>query len=211
MPFRSPKMYSFIFGFQRRTWWPKCTPASNNSFIVTVTKQLSPLCQLVCVLAATVASALKATNQNRDNGISISNFEMRIANCGLEKQEFLNSKSAIRNSQFSSSLRELEALARALLSVLLAFLDPRIARDQSRVFQGRPQVAVVLNQSSRNSVTNRSGLARWSAAGNVDQHVELGCRLSQLHRLTNDHPQRLVRKIHIERSAINLKVAAAGS
>src|SRR5713226_6809421 len=108
------------------------------------------------------------------------------------------------------SLRELEALARALLSVLLAFLDPRIARDQSRVFQGRPQVAVVLNQSSRNSVTNRSGLARWSAAGNVHQHVELGCRLSQLHRLTNDHPQGLVRKIHIERSAINLEVARAG-
>src|SRR5712692_2674481 len=209
MPLRSPKMYSFIFGFQRRTWWPKCTPASNNSFILTVTKQLSPLCQLVCVLAATVASALKATNQNRDNGISISNFEMRIAD--WRNKSSLNSKSAIRNSQFSSSLRELEALARALLSVLLAFLDPRIARDQSRVFQRRPQVAVVLNQSSRNSVTNRSGLARWSAAGNVDQHVELGCRLSQLHRLTNDHPQRLVRKIHIGRSAINLTVAGAGS
>src|SRR5216684_2639017 len=143
--------------------------------------------------------------------IKIATMDFRISKCELEKQEFLNSKSAIRNSQFSSSLRELESLARALLSVLLAFLDPRIARDQSRVFQGRPQVAVVLNQSSRNSVTNRSGLARWSAAGNVDQHVELGCRLSQLHRLTNDHPQRLVRKIHIERSAINLKVAGAGS
>src|SRR6266404_5607378 len=109
------------------------------------------------------------------------------------------------------SLRELEALARALLSVLLAFLDPRIARDQARMFQGRPQVAVVLNQSSRNSVTNRAGLACRSAAGNVDQHVELGRRLSQLHRLTNNHSQRLVRKIHIKRSAINLEVARAGS
>src|SRR5881227_2060188 len=86
------------------------------------------------------------------------NFELRIANCELEKQEFLNSKSAIRNSQFSSPLRELESLARALLSVLLAFLDPRIARDQARMFQGRPHVAVVLNQSSGNSVTNRAGL-----------------------------------------------------
>src|SRR6266849_5926783 len=69
MPFRSPKMYSFIFGFQRRTWWPKCTPASNNSFIVTVTKQLSPLCQLVYVLAATGVPTFGTTNQNRDNGI----------------------------------------------------------------------------------------------------------------------------------------------
>src|SRR5688500_13538754 len=33
MPFRSPKMYSFIFGFHRFVWWPKCTPASNRSFI----------------------------------------------------------------------------------------------------------------------------------------------------------------------------------
>src|SRR4051794_32132379 len=31
MPFRSPKMYSFIFGFQRFVWWPKCTPASSRS------------------------------------------------------------------------------------------------------------------------------------------------------------------------------------
>src|SRR5215475_4520083 len=33
MPLRSPKMYSFIFGFQRLVWCPKCTPASSNSFI----------------------------------------------------------------------------------------------------------------------------------------------------------------------------------
>src|SRR5258705_386179 len=33
MPFRSSKMYSFIFGFQRFVWWPKCTPASRRSFI----------------------------------------------------------------------------------------------------------------------------------------------------------------------------------
>src|SRR4051812_23478682 len=33
MPFRSPKMNSFIFGFQRLVWWPKCTPASSRSFI----------------------------------------------------------------------------------------------------------------------------------------------------------------------------------
>src|ERR671912_2311345 len=35
MPFRSPKMNSFIFGFHRFVWWPKCTPASSRSFIET--------------------------------------------------------------------------------------------------------------------------------------------------------------------------------
>src|SRR5215831_1662041 len=33
MPLRSPKIYSFIFGFQRLVWCPKWTPASSNSFI----------------------------------------------------------------------------------------------------------------------------------------------------------------------------------
>src|SRR5437867_7095164 len=27
-------MYFCIFGFHRLVWWPKCTPASSNSFIV---------------------------------------------------------------------------------------------------------------------------------------------------------------------------------
>src|SRR5438270_6955473 len=30
MPLRAPKMYGFIFGFQRLVWWPKCTPASSS-------------------------------------------------------------------------------------------------------------------------------------------------------------------------------------
>src|SRR6476646_9082007 len=33
MPFRSPKMNGFIFGFQRFVWCPKWTPASRRSFI----------------------------------------------------------------------------------------------------------------------------------------------------------------------------------
>src|SRR5882724_9355027 len=35
MPLRAPKMYGFIFGFQRLVWCPKCTPASSSCFIVT--------------------------------------------------------------------------------------------------------------------------------------------------------------------------------
>src|SRR4030042_3352412 len=43
MPLRWPKMYSFICGFQRLVWWPKCTPASKSSFIVTETTGFLPL------------------------------------------------------------------------------------------------------------------------------------------------------------------------
>src|SRR5436190_1909153 len=35
MPPRSVKMKRFIFGFQRRVWWPKWTPASRSSFMET--------------------------------------------------------------------------------------------------------------------------------------------------------------------------------
>src|SRR5579875_2533005 len=35
MPLRSQKMNRFIFGFQRRVWWPKWTPASSNCLMVT--------------------------------------------------------------------------------------------------------------------------------------------------------------------------------
>src|SRR6478609_6314450 len=45
MPLRSPKMKRFIFGFQRRVWWPKWTRASSSCFMVTtgsVTDRSSP-------------------------------------------------------------------------------------------------------------------------------------------------------------------------
>ena len=35
MPALSPWMKRFIFGFQRRVWWPNCTPASSSCFMVT--------------------------------------------------------------------------------------------------------------------------------------------------------------------------------
>src|SRR5947209_19383928 len=59
MPLRSPKMYSFIFGFQRRTWWPKWTPASKSSFIVTDTKLSSPSRELVLYSSRPYAPSLE--------------------------------------------------------------------------------------------------------------------------------------------------------
>src|SRR3990172_3223711 len=41
MPLRSPKMYFCILGFQRLVWWPKCTPASSSSFMVSAAISVS--------------------------------------------------------------------------------------------------------------------------------------------------------------------------
>src|ERR1044072_7592073 len=68
-----------------------------------------------------------------------------------------NRKSAIGNVL---SLRKLEAFACALLSVLLSFLDAWIARHETSVFEGRPQVTIILDQRARDAVPDCASLAR---------------------------------------------------
>src|SRR6185437_14686775 len=51
MPLRSVKMYRFIFGFQRRVWWPKWTPLSRSCFMVT-TGAMFEDSSLMCASAA---------------------------------------------------------------------------------------------------------------------------------------------------------------
>src|SRR3954471_13073421 len=120
MPFRSPKMNSFIFGFQRFVWWPKCTPASSRSFNA-IPFKVPPLLTAIGTLP----------------------------------------------------FAELEALARALLPVLLAFLDPRVAGQEAFLLELRPQFEVVLDQRPRDAEAQRAGLAGDAAAGNRREHVEL--------------------------------------
>src|SRR3954451_16423624 len=43
MPLRSVMMKRFIFGFQRRGWWPKCTPLSRSWRMVTTAMALDSL------------------------------------------------------------------------------------------------------------------------------------------------------------------------
>src|SRR5437016_1884749 len=76
-------------------------------------------------------------------------------------------------SAMSLSLRELEALARALLTVFLALFDAWVPGNQSGLLQSRPQISVVFDQSARDAVTNRTGLAGRTATGHIDQHVKL--------------------------------------
>src|SRR6476469_8252570 len=153
MPLRLPKMYGFIFGFQRRVWCPKWTPASSSSFIVTSTKEFS----LLGLLA----------------------------------------------------LAELETGAGALLAVLLAFLLARIARQEPGRLEAVAQLAVELEQSARDAVPDRAGLARAAAARHRDTDVEPLHRLRQLQRLLDDHLQHFVGEVAVERTAVDLEVPRA--
>src|SRR5687768_9236505 len=78
---------------------------------------------------------------------------------------------------------ELEALARALLPVLLALLDPRVAGQEAFFLEPRPQLEVVLHERARDAEAQRAGLPGDAAAGDRRQHVELVRRFGDGQRL----------------------------
>ena len=95
--------------------------------------------------------------------------------------------------------RELETFSRALLAVLLAFLNSGIASDQTGMFQSRSKIGVEFHQRSSDAVTNRASLTGRAAALDVDNQSNLVDRFGQLQWLTNNHAQGFVRKITIKR------------
>src|SRR5918997_440597 len=97
------------------------------------------------------------------------------------------------------SLGKLEPLPGTLLSVLLAFLDTRIASYETGMFQRRTKVGIVFEQCSRDAVPDRSRLTRWTTTAHVNDEVKLTGGFGQLQGLTNDHPQGFIWKIAVER------------
>jgi hypothetical protein len=130
------------------------------------------------------------------SGIAIAELPIGIGNC---------------QSEMSLSLRELEALAGALLAILLAFLDARVARDQARLLQRRSQISVVFEQRARNTMTDGACLARRASASHIDQDVKLCNGLRQLQWLSNNHAQSFIGKICIECFAIDFELAPTGA
>src|SRR5918993_3590334 len=78
---------------------------------------------------------------------------------------------------------ELEALARALLSVLLTFLDARIARQEAFLLQPGPQLQVVFDERPGDAEAQRAGLTGNTATSDGREYVELLAGLSHDQRL----------------------------
>ena len=79
------------------------------------------------------------------------------------------------------------------------------------MFEGWTKVGIELEQRSRDAMPDRARLARRATTGYVDDEVKFVCGFSQLQWLTNDHPQRFVGEVTIERFVVDLDFAAAGS
>src|SRR6267154_5698646 len=109
------------------------------------------------------------------------------------------------------TLRELEALARALLSVLLAFLHARIARQKSVLAQRRPQLRIEPRNRPRQSHAHRASLPAHAAAVRRHHYVHLVGNVRKLQRLDRVMLPRVIRKILFNRPAVDGKLAGAGT
>src|SRR5579859_7703415 len=163
-------MYSFILGFQRRVWWPKCTPASRKSFIVIFDK-LPPLvrCQVL---------GIRCQVKLRDClAISSVLFDLTPGTSHLKPD--------------SLPLRELEALARALLPVFLALFRTGIARKKTALPQCRAQLRIKNYKRACNAQPRSTRLPVDASATGIHDDIKFPHIFSGHQRLSDFHPHRL--------------------
>src|SRR5712664_4132639 len=130
----------------------------------------------------------------RDLGRSARAHPPEFARAGLRPPEKL-------------TLRELEALARALLSVLLAFLHSRIARQKSVLAQRRAQLWIEPRNGPRQSHAHRASLPAYAATMCRHHHVHLVRDIRKLQWLDRVMLPRVVRKILLHRPAVDRELA----
>src|SRR5215470_1409567 len=153
IPLRSPKMYSFILGFQRRVWWPKCTPASSSSFMVISTATVPPYWTAACGRSRGRTAFLPASLP----AVISPRRPFREAAAELVPGP------AAPASPERLSLGELESLSGALLPVLLALLHPRIPGQEAVLAQRRPELGVETGNGARKSHAHRARLPAGAA------------------------------------------------
>src|SRR5512143_1771924 len=194
MPLRSPKMYCFIFGFPRRVWWPKWTPASSRSLMPTLAA--TPVASGAGEGVGTVVSDKYGLLQTAPGGARAPRAFRPLA--GLEVKRL--------------ALAELEPAAGALLSVLLALLDPRVAGQEAGLLELAPQLGVELAQGPRDAVADRPGLRADAAAVDRGHDVEAVVRLGDRERLLDDLLQGFdAAEVLVEAAVVQLELARAGA
>src|SRR5574341_1454916 len=189
MPLRSPKMNCFIFGFQRRVWCPKWTPASSRSLIAT-------LAATAFTSGAAVETAVVSDNS-------------RPPSCQPGARDAPGLSGPKTGLVFRSlTLAELEPGAGALLSVLLALLDARVARQEAGLLELDAQLGVVLAERSRDRVSDGARLGGHAAAVDRGYDVELVVRLRHRERLLDDLLQGLdASEVVVEPARVELELA----
>src|SRR6266542_2119116 len=111
----------------------------------------------------------------------------------------------------SLALAELEALARALLAILLALFLPRVARHQPVGLHLGAQLGVELLQRARHAHAHRAGLCRHAAAGAGGGHVKAVRSFRENQGLARNNALHVRHKVFLEALAVDLDDTGAGA
>src|ERR1700733_11138406 len=106
-------------------------------------------------------------------------------------------------------LRELEALASALLAILLALFAARIAADHTLGLQLLPQFGVELHQGPGNAQLHRVGLAAHSATQHAGNDVEGRHRIGRSQWRFRRRTLRRSHEILFKGTSVHAELAAA--
>src|SRR5258707_5934104 len=109
----------------------------------------------------------------------------------------------------SLTLRELEALACALLPVLLAFLHTGVARQKSILAKSRTKLGIKAADRAGESHANRSRLPAHAATLGRGHNIDLLGEAPELQRLPGVMQPRGIRKILLGGTAIDRKLSPA--
>src|SRR5438477_5699356 len=182
MPERSAKMNRRIFGFHRRVWCPKWTPASSRS------------CNWGCAIP------------------TFPGFEFRRRSHLPRHPGAPGTQRGIKRRERYLALpfRELEPLPRAGAAGLLPLHGPRIARQQPLLPQFLAMPVVREAQRPGDSQPHRARLPRHAAAPAVALHVERAERVGRGERLLNVGHERGPREIVAQRPAVDVPLPRAG-
>src|SRR6266851_5513684 len=214
IPLRSPKMYSFILGFQRRVWWPKWTPASSSSFIVISTAKFPPLRIAACGSGWLLLAGLKTGHNNlaaeQPSCRQLAGHDLVPAsrNGALPRGRSKRPRGPLTQRL---ALGELESLSRALLTVLLALLHTRVARQETVLAQRRPQLRIETRNCSRQSHAHRAGLPANAAAIRGHDYVHLVRQARKLQRFGGVMLPGEIGEILLHRSLVDRELARAGA
>jgi len=105
----------------------------------------------------------------------------------------------------------LEALARALLTVLLSLMCASVARKKSELLELTSQLGVKFDQRARDAQARGAGLSADSTTLRKDDDIEALCGFSGEQRLAYVGAGRLAYKVILKGAVINGDLALTGS
>ena len=195
MPPRSPWMKRRIFGFQRRVWWPKWTPASSSSRMPTSGMVLLPWFVVRCGTAARTAergpgerSALgragprSGRSVRRVDGVSVTRISVRKSADGASLRQARSSAArsagAAVTSTGSPRDRVREGQARGVQE-----LAPQPEQRPASPYSGSPRDRVADRLQVDADLVRAPGLEAHAQQRRVGQRLldlEVGDRLARL-------------------------------